>query len=304
MALSDLKNTLELEKREIFTIFGIFAGFFLGLILLLVALNPGTAESFIGSAQTPLELLEGYYLWHLFILLVTVSGIVLFFGVCIGIIVVSSIKMVDQSAKAKNMTKAKRNFAIVKYTILGIVSLGLVTLVMGTFMWLSGGAHTVTVGSGAVRGTGGKGNSAGVMQSIYITLMAILWAIYALCSVAIISDEKLLTKIEWFKKDMEALENGELISSTVYFFYTYEESGLGCFVENYPKMVVCYDGIGNEVIRWTKFYVMKNSGFAINEEYEYRGQMDHDSAAMYRITYTPNYHLVVEIETFLPEGGD
>ena len=268
MALSDLKKTLESEKREIFTIFGIFTGFLLGLILLLVALNPGTAESFVGSAQTPLELLEGYYLWYLFILLVTVSGIVLFLGVCIGIIVVSSIKMVDQSAKTKNMTKAKRNFTIVKYTVLGIVSLGLATLAMGIFMWNSGGAHAAATGGATFRGTGGKGNSASVMHSAYITLMAILWAIYALCSVVIISDEKLLTKIEWFQEDMEALEDGELISSTVFFSNIYEDSGLGCFVENYPKMVVCYSGIGNEVISWTKFYVMKNSGFAINEEYE------------------------------------
>lgn len=70
-------------------------------------------------------------------------------------------------------------------------------------------------------------------------------------------------------------------------------------------MVVCYSGIGNEVISWTKFYVMKNSGFAINEEYEYSVQRTRSenlaNAAMYRITYTPNYHLVVEIETLLPE---
>ncbi len=303
MALSDLRKTLELEKREIFTIFAIFAGFFLGLGLLLVALNSGIAERFIGSAQTPAELLEGYYLWYLFILLVTISGIVVFLGVCIGIIIVSSIKIVDQSAKAYNMTKTKRNFAIVTYTILGIISLGLVTLVMGTFMWISGGVqHTVAAGDAAFRGIGGKGNYEGVKQSVYITLMAVFWAIYALCSVAIISDGKLLTKIEWFKEDMEALENGELISSTVFFFNDYEESGLGCFVEKYPKKVVCYSGIGNEINSWTKFYVMKNSGFTIKEEYEYRGQMDHDSAAMYRITYTPNYHLVVEIETILPEG--
>lgn len=301
MARSDLKKTLELEKREIFTIFGIFAGFFLGLILLLVALNSGTAERFIGSAQTPAELLEGYYLWYLFILLVTISGIVLFLGACIGIIVVSSIKMVDQSTKAKNMTKKTRNFTIVKYTILGILSLGIATLVMGTFMWISGGTHTVAIGGATFRGTGGKGNSASVTMPIYITLMAVLWAIYALCSVIIIKDEKLLTKIEWFKEDMDALENEELITSTVFFSNNYEDSGLGGFVENYPNMVVRYRGIGNEVISWTKFYVMKNSGFAINEEYEYRGQMDHDSAAMYRITYTPNYHLVVEIETLLPE---
>lgn len=304
MALSDLKKTLELEKREIFTIFGIFAGFFLGLILLLVALNSGTAERFIGSAQTPAELLEGYYLWYLFILLVTISGIVLFLGACIGIIVVSSIKMVDQSTKAKNMTKKTRNFTIVKYTILGILSLGIATLVMGTFMWISGGTYTVAAGGAAFRGTGGKGNSASVRMPIYITLMAVLWAIYALCSVIIIKDEKLLTRIEWFKEDMDALENEELITSTVFFSNNYEDSGLGGFVVNYPKMVVRYSGIGNEVISWTKFYVMKNSGFAINEEYEYRGQMDHDSAAMYRITYTPNYHLVVEIETLLPERDD
>jgi len=301
MALSDLKNTLKLEKREILTMFCIFAGFFLGLILLLVALNSGTAERFIGNAQTPLELLKGYYLWYLFILSVTISGIVIFLGVCIGIIVLSSIKIVDQLTKAKNMTKKTRNFTIVKYTILGILSLGIATLVMGTFMWISGGTYTVAVGGAAFRGTGGKGNSASVMMPIYITLMAVLWAIYALCSVIIIKDEKLFTKIEWFKEDMESLENEELISSTVYFYYTYEDSGLGSFVENYPNMVVRYSGIGNEVSSWTKFYVMKNSGFAINEEYEYRGQMDHDSAAMYRITYTPNYHLVVEIETLLPE---
>lgn len=301
MALSDLKNTLKLEKREIFTMLCIFAGFFLGLILLLVALNSGTAERFIGNVQTPLELLEGYYLWYLFILSVTISGIVLFLGVCIGIIVLSSIKIVDQLTKAKNMTKKTRNFTVVKYTILGILSLGIATLVMGTFMWISGGALTVATGGATCRGTGGKGNSASVMMPIYITLMAVLWAIYALCSVIIIKDEKLLTQIEWFKEDMESLENEELISSTVYFYYTYEDSGLGSFVENYPNMVVRYSGIGNEVISWTKFYVMKNSGFAINEEYEYRGQMDHDSAAMYRITYTPNYHLVVEIETLLPE---
>lgn len=226
MARSDLKNTLELEKREIFTIFCIFAGFFLGLILLLVALNSGTAERFIGSAQTPAELLEGYYLWYLFILLVTISGIVLFLGACIGIIVVSSIKMVDQSTKAKNMTKKTRNFTIVKYTILGIFSLGIATLVMGTFMWISGGTYAVATGGAAFRGTGGKGNSASVMMPIYITLMAILWAIYALCSVIIIKDEKLLTKIEWFKEDMDALENEELITSTVFFSNTYEDSGL------------------------------------------------------------------------------
>lgn len=304
MAVSDLKELFKTEKREFFTIFGIFAGFFLGLILLLVALNPGTAERFIGNVQTPAELLEGYYLWYLFILSVTISGIVLFLGICIGIIVVSSIKMVDQSTKAKNMTKKTRNFTIVKYTVLGILSLGIATLVMGTFMWISGGAHAVATGGATFRGSGGKGNSVSVMMPIYITLMAILWAIYALCSVIIIKDEKILTKIEWFKEDMDALEKEELITSTVFFSNTYEDSGLGGFVENYPNMVVRYSGIGNEVISWTKFYVMKNSGFAINEKYEYNGQKNHDNAAMYRITYTPNYHLVVEIETILPEGDD
>ena len=130
---------------------------------------------------------------------------------------------------------------------------------MAFFMWHFSGKPVAVGGGGGFGDGSGKNTSAQEMNSIYIILMAILLAIFALCSVVMMSDTKLLTRTGWFKEDMKAMENGELMSATVSSGNSYEDSGLGYFVGNYPKMVVCYSGISAELDNWTKFYVMKNS---------------------------------------------
>lgn len=299
-----MERLLKVEKRDVFTVLGIFAGFFGGLFLLIIAINEGTAEWFIGSAQTPAELLKGYYLWYLLISVLAISSIVLFVGVCIGIIIISSFRMADQAAQEKKMTKAKRNFTVVIYIILGLISLGISTILMAFCMWHFSGRPVAVGGGGGFGGGAGKNTSAREMNSIYILLMAMLLAIFAVCSVAMMSETKLLARTGWFKEDMQALENGELMSATVSFSSSYEDSGLGYFVGNYPKKVVCYSGISAELDNWTKFYVMKNAGFKPDEEYKDGEQKTNSGKradkVMYKITYTPNYRLVVEIETILP----
>lgn len=81
---------------------------------------------------------------------------------------------------------------------------------------------------------------------------------------------------------------------------TMESTGYIRHSEDYPKNLICYSVTGTNKSGWTGIYVPDFSDFEPDREHLYNEnksiEWNDTHATTYRVTYTPNYHLVISIE--------
>lgn len=129
---------------------------------------------------------------------------------------------------------------------------------------------------------------------------------------AITADINPREKYELYLEDIAAIEERDLLSVDVYLNQKYTAAGLASHGENYPTPLTAYRVLpvspSDEVpSSWYSVYVVAGSSkFTPNTQHFYNEnqstEWNAENAAIYRVTYTPNCHLVTSVVEYLRDG--
>lgn len=229
---------------------------FLAFSVMLILMDSSVWNSFVMNADTPLELLQGYARQTFWLEIMLISV----FIILVGFAVIASVLQIKDWIHMNNKKIVKEH-----------PEMGLSALIV-----------------------------------------VLVFAAFAILPIFMLKEEKVFEKYEIFVQDVAAIEEGRLEAAAVHFSTNYEETGLEAIggLELCDDTVICYKGVGYKVVdnvvleeqieSWTKFYVPNFLNFNLDMEHvydecQYR-EWNNEHATMYRITYTPNLHLIVSIE--------
>lgn len=126
---------------------------------------------------------------------------------------------------------------------------------------------------------------------------------------AITADINPREKYQLYLEDIVAIEKRELLSVDVYLNRNYTSAGLANHGQDYPMPLTVYNArpvspSDETPSSWFNVYVVSGHfDFTPNKEHFYNENRNTDwnaeNAAVYRVTYTPNYHLVTSIVELL-----
>lgn len=124
----------------------------------------------------------------------------------------------------------------------------------------------------------------------------IVFAAFAIFPVLILRDEHIFDRYKLFAQDVIAIEENRLETAIVQFETAFESTGLEALGGQYKNTVVWYKGTGYKVDNnaITEEPVEARTNFYVPLFLEFTA--DTEKATRYRITYTPNLHLVTLIE--------
>ncbi len=126
---------------------------------------------------------------------------------------------------------------------------------------------------------------------------------------AVTADINPREKYQRYLEDISAIEERDLLSVDVYLNQNYTSAGLANHGQNYPMPLTAYRVLpvspsDETPSSWFSVYIMSaRVAFTPNQEHFYNENQSTDwnaeNAAVYRVTYTPNCHLVTSIVELL-----
>lgn len=175
-------------------------------------------------------------------------------------------------------------------------------LLMGYESWYKDMILAWVVGVLAVLATVVVAAWKGARTGKAITLMVVCLAFPLFLGWAMIWQEGVPALLDQAQADIAQIQAGQLQEATVWFSPKLRPARLpGPFSEGQPEPVTCYGGIGEQTDgRWVEFYVPDVLGFSLDQDAVYNENQsiawNQENARQYRIHYTDNFYLVVDVE--------
>lgn len=175
-------------------------------------------------------------------------------------------------------------------------------LLMGYESWYKDMILAWVVGVLAVLATVAVAAWKGVRTGKTISLMVVCLAFPVFLGWFMIGQEGVPTLLNQAQADIAQIQNGQLQEATVWFSPKLRPARLpGPFSQGQPEPVTRYGGIGEDTGgEWMSFYVPNLLDFTLDQDALYHENQsiawNQENARQYRIRYTDNFYLVVDVE--------
>lgn len=145
-----------------------------------------------------------------------------------------------------------------------------------------------------------------VVRKQTIQMVIVCMGLVLFLDYAFLKNENPFEKIKMFEQECEEIQMGNYKMAEVYLHpENYESDNLWGSSEESNCRFTSYHAIGDDFL-WDKIYVPDYIEFELDADNPYNEWKDvewnEENAARYKITYTPNFRIIIDIETLPPNG--